>query len=75
MNFLILINGAPKYKYFFAEIAKKIEEKGHYVYFAINAKKSSILEPLEYIDKSDNSFFFDEYISNNLEKIRLRKMI
>lgn len=73
MNFLILINGAPKYKYFFAEIAKKIEEKGHYVYFAINAKKSSILEPLEYIDKSDNSFFFDEYISNNLEKIRLRK--
>ena len=63
MNFLVLINGAPKYKYFFAEIAKKIEERGHHVYFAINAKKSSILEPLEYIDKSKNNFFFALVVS------------
>lgn len=73
MNFLVLINGAPKYKYFFAEIAKKIEERGHHVYFAINAKKSSILEPLEYIDKSKNNFFFDEYMCINFEKIKLRQ--
>lgn len=75
MNFLILVNGAPKYKYFFSEIAKKIEDKGHSVYFAVNAKKSSILEPLEYVDKSANSFFFDEFMSNNLEKITSKKNI
>lgn len=73
MNFLLLINGAPKYKYFFAEIAKKIEAQGHSVYFAVNAKKSSILEPLDYIDKSKNSFFFDDYMSSNLEEIKLKK--
>lgn len=62
MNFLILINGAPKYKYFFAEIAHMLEKKGHKVFFAVNSRKSSIVEPLEYIDGNKNTFIFDDYM-------------
>ncbi|MDN3448460.1 capsular biosynthesis protein [Psychrobacter sp. APC 3281] len=70
MNFLVLVNGAPKYKYFYAEIAKKIEEKGHSVYFAVNAQKSTIVEPLDYIDDSQNTFFFDRYLKKNFDSLK-----
>ena len=74
MNFLVLINGAPKYKYFYAELAKIFEEKGHQVYFAVNAQKSTILEPLEYIDYSDNTFFFDDYLKRNFRDLVSKKI-
>ncbi|EHU1391457.1 hypothetical protein [Acinetobacter baumannii] len=63
MNFLLLINDAPRYKYFFAEIAKKIEEEGHKVFYAINSVKTKKTEPLPWIDESKQAFFFDEYMS------------
>lgn len=70
MNFLVLVNGAPKYKYFYAEIAKKIEEKGHSVYFAVNAQKSTIVEPLSYIDDSQKTFFFDHYLKEDFNDLK-----
>jgi len=74
MNFLILINGAPKYKYFYAEIAKKLEKEGHGVYFAVIAHHSDILEPLEYIDSSKNSFFFDDYLEENFKNLSTKEI-
>lgn len=70
MNFLVLVNGAPKYKYFYAEIAKSLEKKGHDVFFAVNAHKSVIAEPIVYIDESPNTFFFDSYLERNFDDLR-----
>lgn len=70
MNFLVLINGAPKYKYFYAEIAKSLEKKGHDVFFAVNAHKSVIAEPIVYIDESPNTFFFDSYLERNFDDLK-----
>lgn len=73
MNFLVLINNAPEYKYFFAEIAKEIECRGHKVYFAINAKRSTVLEPLKYVDSSEDTYFLDQYLSENEAKLSIKK--
>lgn len=69
MNFLILINGAPNYKYFYAEIANLLRKRGHNIYFAINAKKSTIAEPIDDIDNSENTFFFDNYLKENFKTL------
>ncbi|HFV9279921.1 TPA: capsular biosynthesis protein, partial [Acinetobacter baumannii] len=68
MNFLILINSAPNYKYFFYELAKEIEKRGHDVYFAIDSHRSKYLEPLSELDNSEKSFFFDSYLEKNFDK-------
>lgn len=67
MNFLVLVNGAPKYKYFYAEIAKHLAERGHNIYFAVNAETSAIAEPIADIDNSENTFFFDNYLKENFK--------
>ncbi len=72
MNYLVLINGAPKYKYYFAEIAKSLEAKGHTVFFAVNSRKSTIMEPLDYIDNSERVFFFDDFANYN--KVSIEKL-
>lgn len=68
MNFLILINSAPNYKYFFYELAKEIESRGHNIYFAIDSHRSKYLEPLPELDNSENSFFFDSYLEKNFDE-------
>ncbi|MEJ5139572.1 MULTISPECIES: capsular biosynthesis protein [Acinetobacter] len=68
MNFLILINSAPNYKYFYHALAKEIESRGHKIYFAIDSHRSKYLEPLAELDNSKNSFFFDSYLENNFNK-------
>lgn len=68
MKFLILINSAPSYKYFFYELAKEIESRGHEVYYAIDSHRSKYLEPLSELDNSGNSFFFDKYLEENYDK-------
>ena len=70
MNFLVLVNGAPQYKYFYAKIAQEIEAKGHNAYFAVNAKKSTVVESLDYIDNSKNTFFFDHYLKENFDNLK-----
>lgn len=62
MNYLVLVNGAPAYKFFFAEIAKGLESLGHTVYFAVTAQKSKLFESVDYIDQSENTFFFDSFM-------------
>ncbi|EHU2433853.1 capsular biosynthesis protein [Acinetobacter baumannii] len=68
MNFLILINSAPNYKYFYYALAKEIESRGHNIYFAIDSHRSKYLEPLAELDNSENSFFFDSYLEKNFQK-------
>lgn len=67
MNFLILINSAPQYKYFYFEIGVALERAGHRVYYAVDSKRSCILEPLAGLDESANTFFFDEFFKKHYE--------
>ena len=62
MNFLILINSAPNYKYFFHEISKELQNRGHKIFYAIDSLRSKFLEPLDAVDNNKHSFFFDQYL-------------
>ncbi|MCG5908262.1 capsular polysaccharide export protein, LipB/KpsS family [Acinetobacter baumannii] len=68
MNFLILINAAPNYKYFYYKLGLELEQRGHKVYYAIDSQRSKYLEPLPELDNSENSFFFDSYLDKNFDK-------
>lgn len=68
MRFLILINSALNYKYFFYEIAKMLKEQGHEVYYAIDSERSKFVDPLDEIDSSPNSFFFNTYFKEKYNK-------
>ena len=61
MNFLILVNSAPQYKYFYYKIGCALERLGHKAYYAVDSKRSIILEPLSGLDYSPMTFYFDEY--------------
>ena len=65
MRILVLINNAPSYKKFYSQISQQLEIKGHEVFFAITSKRLRISDPDDYIDNSPNSFYFDEYFSQN----------
>lgn len=65
MNILVLINAAPKYKYFFHELAKVFTKNGHEVYYAIDSLSSKYMEPLPEIDNGLNSFYFSKYFERN----------
>ncbi|OOF45503.1 capsular biosynthesis protein [Rodentibacter trehalosifermentans] len=65
MNFLILVNNAPRYKYFYNQIAKELESLGHAVYYAIDSIRSIYLEPIAEIDNNKNSYFFNQYLKEN----------
>lgn len=65
MNFLILINSAPQYKYFYYNIGCALKRLGHEVYYAIDAHRSCFLEPLPELDSGATTFFFDEYFKKN----------
>lgn len=67
MNFLILINSAPQYKYFYYGIGCALERLGHEVYYAVDARRSCVLEPLPEIDCGPKTFFFDEYFKKNYD--------
>ena len=67
MNFLVLINSAPNYKYFFYEISKELESRGHKVFYAIDSLRSKFLEPLEPVDNNSHSFFFDQYLEKHFD--------
>ncbi|SDX22447.1 hypothetical protein [Pseudomonas sp. NFACC08-1] len=69
MNFLILINSAPQYKYFYFQIGAALGRLGHSVYYAVDSKRSCVLEPLAELDDGDNTFFFDEYLKENYELV------
>ena len=66
MNILILVNPAKNYKPFFFGIAKSLATLGHHIYYAYDTKKTVILTPIPEMDLSENAFFFDEYLKNNL---------
>lgn len=65
MNVLVLINSAPKYKYFYSNLAKSLEKKGCSVFYAVDSRRSTILEPLEEVDSGRNTFFFDSFLKAN----------
>lgn len=65
MNFLILINSAPQYKYFYYGIGCALKRLGHEVYYAVDARRSCVLEPLAALDYGPTTFFFDEYFKKN----------
>ncbi|WLH47915.1 capsular polysaccharide export protein, LipB/KpsS family [Pseudomonas beijingensis] len=67
MNFLILINSAPQYKYFYFEVGAALERAGHKIYYAVDSKRSCILEPLAELDGSASAFFFDEFFKKHYE--------
>ncbi|WP_411564463.1 hypothetical protein [Pseudomonas shirazensis] len=67
MNFLILINSAPQYKYFYYGIGCALKSLGHEVYYAVDARRSCILEPLPELDDGVDTFFFDEYFRGHYE--------
>ncbi|MNJ17313.1 Capsule polysaccharide biosynthesis protein [compost metagenome] len=67
MNFLILINSAPQYKYFYYAIGCALKRLGHEVCYAVDARRSCILEPLSELDHGSKTFFFDEYFKKNYE--------
>lgn len=67
MNILILINSAPNYKYFFHELGKEIESRGHKVYYAIDSHRSKFLEPVKAVDESSNTVFFDSFLERNFK--------
>lgn len=56
-EFLNIDKFCPNYKYFFYELAKEIESRGHNIYFAIDSHRSKYLEPLPELDNNQNSFF------------------
>lgn len=68
MKFLILINSAPGYKYFYHRLGKGLERSGHEVRYAIDAKRSIYVDPLPELDESNKSFFFDEFFKLNYNK-------
>lgn len=57
-EFLNIDKFCPNYKYFFYELAKEIESRGHNIYFAIDSHRSKYLEPLPELDNNQNSFLF-----------------
>lgn len=65
MNFLILVNNAPKYKYFYFQIAQKLVELGHSVSYAVDSVRSTFLEPLSEIDDNKSTYFFDKFLEKN----------
>ncbi|MFJ1338376.1 hypothetical protein ACIKP7_09595 [Pseudomonas caricapapayae] len=67
MNFLVLINSAPQYKYFYYGIGCALKRLGHEIYYAVDARRSCYLEPLADIDCGPKTFFFDDYFKNNYE--------
>lgn len=67
MNFLILINSAPQYKYFYYGIGCALKRLGHKVFYAIDAHRSCFLEPLAALDHGGTTFYFDEYFKKNYE--------
>ena len=68
MNYLILVNSAPNYKYFFYELGKEIESRGHTVFYAVDSQRSKYLEPLSEIDNSSNTLFFDLFLEKNFKE-------
>lgn len=68
MNFLILINAAPNYKYFYYKLGLELVQRGHEVYYAIDSHRSKYLEPISELDNSENSFFFDSYFAKKFDK-------
>lgn len=65
MNFLILINSAPEYKYFYFRIGCALKQLGHEVYYAVDARRSCILEPLVELDSGETTFYYDDYFKRN----------
>lgn len=65
MNILILINGAPGYKYFFDKLAEKFSDAGHEVFYAIDSHSSTFMEPVSRIDNSKKSFYFSDFFEKN----------
>lgn len=68
MNYLILVNSAPNYKYFFYELGKEIESRGHKVFYAVDSQRSKYSEPLGEIDNSPNTLFFDQFLEKNFKE-------
>lgn len=68
MNVLVLVNSAPNYKFFYKNLANSLERKGCRIFYAVDSKRSTILEPEEEIDKSKKTFFFDSYLKENYRR-------
>lgn len=67
MNILILINGAPNYKYFFANLASSLR-KEHNIFYAIDSTSSAFMEPLPQIDNDPNTYYYSDYFKENYRK-------
>ena len=68
MNILVLINSAPNYKYFFHELGKELESRGHQVFYAVDSHRSKFLEPLKEVDESLNTVFLDSFLEKNFQE-------
>ncbi|QDX98141.1 capsular biosynthesis protein [Pectobacterium carotovorum subsp. carotovorum] len=68
MNVLILINSAPNYKFFYYKLGLALEKKGAKIFYAIDSERSANIEPLEQIDNSGKTFFFNKFFEKNYNK-------
>lgn len=70
MTILILVNGAPGYKSFFSALGRALEENGYAVRYAVDARRSAVMEPDEYVDRQSDYFsdFFRKGYSRFLEE-------
>jgi len=63
MKYLILINSAPNYFYFYNELAKELVRNGHVVYYAVN---SHLPEVVYNFEKTDfKVFYFSDFLKEN----------
>lgn len=65
MNFLILINSAPGYKYFYHRLGEALKKNGHQIFYAVDARRSCYLEPLPNLDLGNNTIFFDDFFKKH----------
>ncbi|WP_081945765.1 hypothetical protein [Halomonas salina] len=65
MKVLVLINSAPRYKLFYSNLADALERVGCEVFFAVDARRSAVLEPLDKVDKGAGTYFFDDFFKKN----------
>lgn len=68
MNFLILVNPAKSYKSFFHGIGKAMSRQGHNIFYAVDSRRSIYVDPISEIDGGHATFFFDDYLKENISK-------
>lgn len=71
MNYLILINQAPNYFYFYNQLAIELKNNGNNVYYAVNSRLPQVMYDFE--NTSFKTFCFSEYMQRFNSDIELSK--